>query len=112
MTKVWSFFTNWVCKFNIKVCFIIAVKHRIFKRKPRSFSGKDICIIEKLQRVGKKILSTGNGQCNLTNENFNLSNYHGTDANFSKYALETYGKQSLIDFFEGLGVKVINDNGL
>ena len=60
----------------------------------RNFNGNDICVIEKLQRVGKKILTTGNGQCNLTNENLNLSNYHGTNANFCKYALETYGKQS------------------
>ena len=75
------------------------------------FNGQDIAVIERLQRVGKKILSTGNGQCNLTNENINLSNYHGTTTNFSKFALETYGKQSLVDFFERLGVKVINDGG-
>ena len=66
----------------------------------RRFSGNEITVIEKLQRVGKKILSTGNGQCNLTNENITLSNYHGINTNFSKYALDTYGKQSLIDFID------------
>ena len=77
----------------------------------KHFKGEDILVVEKLQRVGKKILSTGNGQCNLTNENISLSNYHGTCPNFITYALESYGKQSLIDFFESLGVKIINDNG-
>ncbi len=77
----------------------------------RRFNGNEIAVIEKLQRVGKKILSTGNGQCNLTNENLDLSHYHGTNANFAKHSLENYGKQSLIDFFEGLGVKIINDGG-
>ena len=77
----------------------------------RRFNGQDITVIERLQRVGKKILSTGNGQCNLTNENLSLSNYHGLSVDFTKFALENYGKQSLIDFFEKLGVKIINDNG-
>ena len=75
------------------------------------FNGQDITVIEKLSRIGKKILSTGNGQCNLTNENIALSNYHGEDNGFIKYAIETYGKDSLIDFFERLGVKLFNDNG-
>ncbi len=77
----------------------------------RRFNGQDIVVIERLSRVGKKILSTGNGQCNLTNENLLLSNYHGTYVDFANHALETYGKQSLIAFFEELGIKVISDNG-
>ena len=33
----------------------------------------DVTILEHKDRVGKKILMTGNGKCNLTN----LSDYHG-----------------------------------
>lgn len=42
--------------------------------------GKDLLIIEKNDRVGKKLISTGNGQGNLCNANFSLDFYHGNDA--------------------------------
>ena len=77
----------------------------------KRFLGEEIAIIEKLPRVGKKILSTGNGQCNLTNENITLSNYHGKDVEFAKYSLENFDKNSLINFFEELGIKLCVDNG-
>ena len=32
-------------------------------------SGLRVTVIERLDRVGKKLLSTGNGRCNLTNLN-------------------------------------------
>lgn len=40
------------------------------------YSGK-IALIEKLPRVGKKILSTGNGRCNLSNESISQDKYSG-----------------------------------
>ena len=30
-------------------------------------SGARVCLVEKLPRVGKRLLATGNGRCNLTN---------------------------------------------
>ena len=36
----------------------------------------DILIIEKLEHVGKKILLTGNGKCNLSNKNINENCYN------------------------------------
>ena len=39
--------------------------------------GEDVIILEKTDRVGKKLISTGNGQGNLTNENLALEFYHG-----------------------------------
>lgn len=77
----------------------------------RRFNGNKITVIEKLPRIGKKILSTGNGQCNLTNENISLSNFHGSSVDFSRYAIDTFGSKSLISFFEELGVKMVCDNG-
>ena len=38
--------------------------------------GGDVVILEKLDRVGKKLLSTGNGRGNVTNENLSARNYH------------------------------------
>lgn len=45
------------------------------KRENRSLS---VCVLERLPRVGKKLLVTGNGRCNLTNNNMKRSCFHGT----------------------------------
>ncbi len=37
-----------------------------------------IVILERLPRIGKKILATGNGRCNYTNRNIDKTNYHGS----------------------------------
>ena len=46
-----------------------------------AISGDKIVILEKNDRVGKKLLSTGNGQGNLTNKNITKENYHGINKN-------------------------------
>ena len=76
----------------------------------KKFGGENVAVLERLNRVGKKILSTGNSQCNLTNENILLSNYHGTDTSFIDHAITNYNKESLIAFFENLGIKLCIDN--
>lgn len=63
-----------------------------------------VAIVERNDRVGKKILSTGNGRCNFTNENIELDRYHGNNVRFAKSALSKLNKQSTIDLFLSLGV--------
>ncbi|MBR2377518.1 MAG: NAD(P)/FAD-dependent oxidoreductase [Clostridia bacterium] len=70
----------------------------------KAFKGENIALVEKLSRVGKKILSTGNGQCNLSNANISSENYHSLNGEFYSYAIENYGAKSLIKFFNELGV--------
>lgn len=68
----------------------------------QSSEGKlKITVIEALPRVGKKILATGNGRCNLSNTNINAENYHGDLALFKSVA-HKFGKAE--DFFKSLGV--------
>jgi predicted Rossmann fold flavoprotein len=62
-----------------------------------------VTILERLPRVGKKILVTGNGRCNLTNINASAKNYRG-DADFTEYALDKYSPQNNIKFFNSLGL--------
>ena len=72
----------------------------------RTVKNKDdvkVTILERLPRVGKKILVTGNGRCNLTNVNASVKNYRG-DADFTEYALNQYPPQSNIAFFNSLGL--------
>ena len=66
-----------------------------------------IAIIEKLDRIGKKILSTGNGQCNLSNtkSTFENGHFHSKNAEFCEFALKKYDYKSMIKFFNELGVQ-------
>ncbi|MGN0819991.1 MAG: aminoacetone oxidase family FAD-binding enzyme [Christensenellaceae bacterium] len=63
-----------------------------------------VAVLERLDRVGKKILSTGNGRANISNKNISVANYHGSDAKFCSYAISKYDLDSLYDFFESKGM--------
>lgn len=63
----------------------------------------EVTILEKLPRVGKKILVTGNGRCNLTNMNSAESGFRG-DTAFSQFALNEYTPEKNIEFFNRLGL--------
>lgn len=64
----------------------------------------DVGIFEQLNRVGKKLITTGNGRCNITNKNIDLSKYHGENLSFAEYALNTYDNLYAESFFADLGV--------
>ncbi len=67
-------------------------------------AGNEIVIFEKNTRLGKKLLATGNGRCNLTNMNCDVSNFHGSNVAFSKYALERFPPTKTIEFFQKIGL--------
>ncbi len=63
-----------------------------------------IAVIEKNQRVGKKLLSTGNGRCNLTNLYVNESDYHGSFKPYVNKVLTACAAQKLLELFRGMGL--------
>jgi predicted Rossmann fold flavoprotein len=63
-----------------------------------------VMIIEKLDRVGKKLLTTGNGRCNLSNTNLTLDHYHGSSPEFAGHVLGQYPAIQTIDLFRQLGL--------
>lgn len=67
-------------------------------------NGAEVIILEQLQRVGKKLLATGNGRCNLTNIFAKLENYHGESVNFMLDAFNLFDVQKTLIFFEELGI--------
>lgn len=67
-------------------------------------SGADVTILERNQRVGKKILATGNGRCNLTNTDIDISRYHGKHPEFIYGAFSRFDYYRTIEFFEELGI--------
>lgn len=68
-----------------------------------SREGERVVLLEKQPRVGRKLLSTGNGRCNLSNLNACEKNYHG-DARYIRTALNAFNPEDACDFFESLGV--------
>ncbi len=74
------------------------------KQKEPSLS---VRILEALPRVGKKLLLTGNGRCNITNKKIELSRYHGKNPQFCRHALEKYDLFLCESFFESIGVPFI-----
>ena len=63
-----------------------------------------IIIFERMDRVGKKLLATGNGRCNYTNMGATEANYYGRDRSFVKAAFERYSVIDNINFFNAMGV--------
>ena len=75
-------------------------------------NGADVLILEKNDRVGKKLLATGNGRCNYTNINLTIDNYHGNNPRYAISALSGFNVDRTLDFFERLGITpAVEDNG-
>lgn len=70
----------------------------------------NIAIIEKNDRVGKKLLSTGNGRCNLTNINVSPDKYTGSFASDIPVILKKYSASALLDYFKNLGLLTYSDS--
>ena len=78
-------------------------------------NGANVTILERNDRVGKKLLATGNGRCNYTNTTINydtfLENYHGENPQFVYSALYSFDLYQTIDFFEVMGITpAVEDN--
>lgn len=69
--------------------------------------GKDAAIIEGTERIGRKLLTTGNGRCNISNRNILNSRYHGANFNFPKYVLDKFNSNETNNFFSLLGLPLV-----
>ncbi|NLU07260.1 MAG: NAD(P)/FAD-dependent oxidoreductase [Clostridiales bacterium] len=69
--------------------------------------GKDVGIVESKNRMGNKILSTGNGRCNITNRNIKFNKYHSKNPDFFKNILNKFSNKDTISFFNSLGLPLI-----
>ena len=68
-----------------------------------------VTLVESHGRVGRKLLATGNGRCNLANANLSMGAYHGADPAFARPCLTRYGVESTLDFFCGLGLVTVQE---
>ena len=70
-----------------------------------------VLLLERQQRLGRKLLATGNGRCNLTNTGASPSRYHGGDAEFARPALEAFSSADALAFFSSLGLLTVEEYG-
>lgn len=66
-------------------------------------TGRRVVLLEKNPRVGKKLLSTGNGRCNLTNRNAAAPAYHGDAARIAS-VLEHFSPERIVGAFSEMGL--------
>lgn len=72
-------------------------------------NGRQVTLLERQARVGRKLLATGNGRCNLTNRNLSLSSYFGEDPQFAAPSLQAFGLHDTLDFFSSLGLMTVTE---
>ncbi len=65
--------------------------------------GRRVAVLEAQPRVGRKLLSTGNGRCNFTNTGAVPEDYFG-DAALARGALAAFPPARVLEFFASLGV--------
>lgn len=70
-----------------------------------------VTVIEQKDKLGKKILATGNGKCNYTNRYQDISCYRGPDTQSAMKIYEAFDAQKAIDFFQELGIYPKERNG-
>lgn len=77
------------------VCAIIAAR-----------KGHSVTLFEKNSKVGRKILATGNGRCNITNQSVSLSRYHGEAIHLLKDVFKRFDTTTCKTFFRSLGLEM------
>lgn len=70
-------------------------------------AGFKVFVYEKNTKIGRKILATGNGKCNISNQNISLSNFNSTNIQFVEYSLKQFNYQKFTQFFEKLGLDLV-----
>ncbi|MFA6940633.1 MAG: NAD(P)/FAD-dependent oxidoreductase [Clostridiaceae bacterium] len=74
-------------------------------------NGKDVIILEGKDRIGKKLLMTGNGRCNLTNKYVSAKKYHSSSMELLDRVIDTIGLKEITDFYSYIGIPVKEQDG-
>ena len=67
-------------------------------------NGAKVDIWERNDRVGKKILATGNGKCNFANKDFDMKHFHGENLSIPEKVLNHFTVEDTQLCFESLGM--------
>lgn len=69
-----------------------------------------VAIIEHHKRVGRKLMATGNGRCNLTNENISTNAYYGSLVRYADTIFNRYNSDYIKGIFSKIGLVTYSDN--
>lgn len=70
---------------------------------------REVLLFERQARVGRKLLATGNGRCNLSHWHADASHYHSASPDFVLPALEQLSVTDTLSFFRDRGLYTVSD---
>ena len=70
-------------------------------------AGQKITLLEQNNKIGKKILVSGNGKCNIDNKYITTNRFHGQNPDFIEKVLEDFGVDVVEKFFTSIGLELI-----
>ena len=82
-------------------------------------SGKSVLLLEKNNKLGKKLYATGNGKCNLTNKNFQINlHYNSSMKEYDKFITSSLDNaynnqepcQQIIELMKSIGINTQDNN--
>ena len=92
-----------------KIAIIGAGASGLFSSILLSSKGFEVTIFEKNNKVGKKLLATGNGRCNITNQNIQLANfYSNSDISLIQKNLDNFDYSYCKEMFNRMGIEFKN----
>jgi len=95
----------------MKVCIIGAGAAGMMAAHTAAKLGHKVILFDKMPRIGKKILATGGGRCNLTNDDCDLVHFHGGNRDFIAGVISEYSEKTVLEEFALMGLKTISKNG-
>jgi hypothetical protein len=72
--------------------------------------GASVAVLERLPTIGKKLLATGGGRCNLLNDRLSASAFTSTEPALVSSILGRFGGAEIRAFFGGLGLRLQTDD--
>ena len=69
-------------------------------------AGAEVTVLESMEKPGKKLLATGNGRCNLTNQSAGDARYYRSSEKGVQEVLKGYTPKETLADFAGLGLFV------
>ncbi|MDP3730096.1 MAG: aminoacetone oxidase family FAD-binding enzyme, partial [Candidatus Omnitrophota bacterium] len=73
--------------------------------------GGSVAICDRMAKIGKKILASGNGRCNLLNGKLDESFYNPSARGLVRSIFEKFGREHILRFFKELGLQTYSEDG-
>jgi hypothetical protein len=70
-------------------------------------AGQKVTLLEQNNKIGKKILVSGNGKCNIGNKHIHAGHFHGENPDFIAEVLDGYGFGVVEKFFRSIGLELV-----